>query len=92
MQFRIVDADNQVVDIGKDGEIQIKTYSRLKEYKTQEQKTRELFTEDGFLRTGSENSYGIMCLTYITYRTSTLLLSENKRKTISMLFELVLQY
>ena len=41
-----------MVDIGTDGEIQVKTYSRPKEYKTLEQKPRELFTEDGFLKTG----------------------------------------
>ena len=52
IQIRIVDEKNQIVDIGKDGEIQVKTYSVLKEYKTEEQKTRELFTRDGFLRTG----------------------------------------
>ena len=52
IQIRIVDEKNQIVDIGKDGEIQVKTYSVLKEYKTEEHKTRELFTPDGFLRTG----------------------------------------
>ena len=49
---RLVDENEKVVDIGNDGEIQVKTYSVLKEYKTEEQKTRELFTRDGFLRTG----------------------------------------
>ena len=52
IQIRIADEKNQIVDIGKDGEIQVKTYSVLKEYKTEEHKTRELFTPDGFLRTG----------------------------------------
>ena len=41
----LVDENEKVVDIGKDGEIQVKTYSVLKEYKTEEQKTRELFTQ-----------------------------------------------
>lgn len=51
--MRLVDENNEVVDIGKDGEIQVKTYSVLKEYKRQKEKTRDLYTEDGFLRTGS---------------------------------------
>ena len=51
-QLRIVDASNQIVDIGTEGEVQVKTYSFLKEYKTEENKTRDLFTDDGFLKTG----------------------------------------
>ena len=53
-QMRLVDEENQVVNIGEEGEIQVKTYSRLKEYRVQEEKTRQLFTDDGFLRTGWE--------------------------------------
>ncbi|XP_067951428.1 putative acyl-CoA synthetase YngI [Watersipora subatra] len=51
-QLRIVDSNDEVVDIGKDGMVHVKTYSRLKEYRKQEQLTKDLFTEDGFLKTG----------------------------------------
>ncbi|XP_067950475.1 putative acyl-CoA synthetase YngI [Watersipora subatra] len=51
-QLRIVDTNGEVVDIGKDGMVQVKTYSRLKEYRKQEQLTKDLFTEDGFVKTG----------------------------------------
>ena len=51
-QLRLVDERGDIVDIGEDGEIQVKTYSFLKEYRTLAEKTRQLFTDDGFLRTG----------------------------------------
>ncbi|XP_067950478.1 putative acyl-CoA synthetase YngI [Watersipora subatra] len=51
-QLRIVDTNGEVVDIGEDGMVQVKTYSQLKEYRKQEQLTKDLFTEDGFLKTG----------------------------------------
>ncbi|XP_067951438.1 putative acyl-CoA synthetase YngI [Watersipora subatra] len=51
-QLRIVDTNGEVVDIGKDGMVQVKTYSQLKEYRKQEQLTKDLFTEDGFVKTG----------------------------------------
>ena len=57
--MRLVDEENQVVDIGEEGEIQVKTYSRLKEYRVQEEKMHELFTDDGFLRTGNTDSSSI---------------------------------
>ena len=56
-QLRLVDERGDIVDIGEDGEIQVKTYSFLKEYRTLAEKTRQLFTDDGFLRTGY--SFGI---------------------------------
>lgn len=52
LKLRIVNEDNKVVDVGQYGEIHVKTYSFLKEYKAEEEKTRELYTADGFLRTG----------------------------------------
>ncbi|XP_067951436.1 putative acyl-CoA synthetase YngI [Watersipora subatra] len=51
-QLRIVDTKGEVVDIGEDGMVQVKTYSQLKEYRKQEQLTKDLFTEDGFIKTG----------------------------------------
>ncbi|XP_067950479.1 putative acyl-CoA synthetase YngI [Watersipora subatra] len=51
-QLRIVDTDGEVVDIGEDGMVEVKTYSQLKEYRKQEQLTKDLFTKDGFIKTG----------------------------------------
>jgi len=49
---RLVDENNELVDIGKDGEIQVKTFSTLKCYKDEPEKTKAAFTEDGFFKTG----------------------------------------
>jgi len=48
----LVDENNEVVDIGKDGEVQIKSYCIFKHYKGEQEKTRAAFTADGFFRTG----------------------------------------
>lgn len=52
IQMRLVDEDEQIVKLGKEGEIQLKTYSLFKEYRGQPEKTRKTFTDDGFFRTG----------------------------------------
>ena len=52
MQMRLVDGDGNVVKIGDEGEIQVRTYSAFKEYRAQPEKTKSMFTEDGFLKTG----------------------------------------
>ena len=48
----MVDENENIVNIGVLGEVQVKTYSLLREYKNDEEKTNELFTADGFMRTG----------------------------------------
>ena len=48
----MVDDNKNIVDIGVLGEVQVKTYSLLREYKNDEEKTKKLFTADGFMRTG----------------------------------------
>lgn len=50
-KVRIVDEENNIVDIGTDGEVQFKSITLFKEYKGEEQKTREAFTADGFYKT-----------------------------------------
>ena len=52
MQMRLVDGDGNVVKIGDEGEIQVRTYSAFKEYRAQPEKTKSMFMEDGFLKTG----------------------------------------
>jgi len=52
LKLRLVDENNEVVDIGKDGEVQIKSYSIFKHYKGEQDKTRAAFTDDGFFKTG----------------------------------------
>ena len=51
-KVRLVDDNENIVDIGVLGEVQVKTYSLLREYKNDEEKTKKLFTADGFMRTG----------------------------------------
>ncbi|XP_067951435.1 putative acyl-CoA synthetase YngI [Watersipora subatra] len=51
-QLRIVDSNDEVVDIGKDGMVEVKTFSRFLEYRKQEQLAKDMFTADGFLKTG----------------------------------------
>ncbi|XP_067951996.1 3-[(3aS,4S,7aS)-7a-methyl-1,5-dioxo-octahydro-1H-inden-4-yl]propanoyl:CoA ligase-like isoform X1 [Watersipora subatra] len=51
-EVRIADAQDQVVDIGEVGEIQAKNFSVFKEYKDDEEQTKQMFTDDGFIRTG----------------------------------------
>ena len=55
-----------MVNIGEDGEIQVKTFSRLTEYKRQKEATEKLFTSDGFLKTGWDLSQIVISL-YIQY-------------------------
>lgn len=50
--MRIVDEDGQVVDIGVDGEIQIKSQTLLRGYHKQPDLSNKFFTADGFARTG----------------------------------------
>ncbi|KAF6019737.1 acsf [Bugula neritina] len=52
IEVRLVDDNNEIVDVGKDGEVQVKTYSIFKSYRGEKDKTRAAFTDDGFLRTG----------------------------------------
>ena len=51
-KVRLVDENEDIVNIGVLGEVQVKTYSLLREYKNDEEKTKKLFTADGFMRTG----------------------------------------
>ena len=48
----MVDENENIVNVGVLGEVQVKTYSLLREYKNDEEKTKKLFTADGFMRTG----------------------------------------
>ena len=75
-QLRLVDERGDIVDIGEDGEIQVKTYSFLKEYRTLAEKTRQLFTDDGFLRTGY--SFGIKLLDNLFISFEFFLLNQSK--------------
>ena len=50
--MRIVDENGEVVDIGEDGEIQIKNPTMLCGYQKQDDLFKRFITEDGFARTG----------------------------------------
>jgi len=52
LQVRLVDQHNNIVDIGAEGELEVKSSSLLKEYKGMAEKTRAAFTKDGFFKTG----------------------------------------
>jgi len=52
-----VNEKNEVVDIGKDGEIQVKTVTLMKCYRGEPEKTRKAFTDDGFFKTGQEINF-----------------------------------
>ncbi|XP_067937625.1 3-[(3aS,4S,7aS)-7a-methyl-1,5-dioxo-octahydro-1H-inden-4-yl]propanoyl:CoA ligase-like [Watersipora subatra] len=51
-EVRIADEQDQVVEIGEVGEIQAKSCLAFKEYKNEEELTKQVLTEDGFVRTG----------------------------------------
>ena len=51
-QVRVVDEKDEIIGIGEDGEIQIKTVSLLKTYRKQDDLYRKFITPDGFARTG----------------------------------------
>ena len=44
--------EGRIVDVGVPGEIQVKSFSLFSEYRNEEAKTREVFTADGFFKTG----------------------------------------
>jgi malonyl-CoA/methylmalonyl-CoA synthetase len=52
VQARLVDEQNQTVEIGQPGEIQIKGPSVFKEYWGKPEATAKSFTQDGWFRTG----------------------------------------
>lgn len=52
VEVRLVDENNQVVEVGSPGEIQIKGLNVFKEYWQREKATQETFTEDGWFKTG----------------------------------------
>jgi len=49
---RLVDENDVVVDVGKDGEIQLKTFNVFKNYRGDPERTEAAFTKDGFFKTG----------------------------------------
>jgi len=49
---KLIDENNETVDIGTDGEILVKAYSIFKSYRGLPEKTRAVFTGDGYFRTG----------------------------------------
>ena len=52
LQLRIVNKNNEILQIGEEGEIQVKSFSRFKEYRLDPKNTRNMFTDDGYLKTG----------------------------------------
>lgn len=52
VEVRLVDENNQVVEVGSPGEIQIKGPNVFKEYWQREKATQETFTKDGWFKTG----------------------------------------
>ena len=47
--------EGRIVEVGVPGEIQVKSFSLFSEYRNEEAKTREVFTADGFFKTGYES-------------------------------------
>ena len=47
--------EGRIVDVGVPGEIQVKSFSLFSEYRNEEAKTSEVFTADGFFKTGYES-------------------------------------
>lgn len=65
VEVRLVDEDNQVVETGQQGEIQVKGATVFREYWQKPEATREAFTADGWFKTGdiamlNEGSYRIL--------------------------------
>lgn len=54
VSVRIVDSDDKELPVGEIGDIQSKSESTFLEYWRNPQKTKEDFTEDGYLRTGDQ--------------------------------------
>lgn len=52
LQIRLMDSDGAVVNIGEEGEIQVKSENFFSGYKDDDEKTKQLYTDDGFLKTG----------------------------------------
>ncbi|KAF6022335.1 hypothetical protein EB796_019372 [Bugula neritina] len=52
LEVRLVDENDVVVDVGKDGEIQLKTFNVFKNYRGDPERTEAAFTKDGFFKTG----------------------------------------
>ena len=52
LQLRIADENDEVVDIGVVGEVQAKNATAVTEYRNDPERTKKLFTADGFLKTG----------------------------------------
>lgn len=52
MEFRIADANDQPLATGRDGEIQLRGITCLKEYWNNAEATGRVFTADGWMRTG----------------------------------------
>ena len=52
MEFRIADANDQPLATGRDGEIQLRGITCLKEYWNNAEATDRVFTADGWMRTG----------------------------------------
>lgn len=65
MELRLVDEKNELVEIGKEGEIQVKGPNIFLEYWQKPEATKKAFTEDGWFKTGdvalfNEGSYRIL--------------------------------
>ena len=52
LQLRIVNEDGETVDIGEYGEIEVKNPGAASGYLHNKEASQQLFTSDGFLRTG----------------------------------------
>ena len=53
LQLRLVNEKGQIVDIGEEGEVQIKsTLFEFLGYRGEPEKTKQIHTEDGFLKSG----------------------------------------
>lgn len=69
--MRLVDGGGNIVDVGQEGEIELKPYTVFKEYRKNPEKTQALLTPDGFVKTG----YGDMprtCLCKYSHNISVL--------------------
>ncbi|MEM6807295.1 MAG: AMP-binding protein, partial [Bacteroidota bacterium] len=91
LALRLVDEHNQPVELGKEGEIQVKGPSIFLEYWQKEEATKEAFTKDGWFKTGdvglfNEGSYRILGRSSVDiiksggYKISALEIEEQLRK------------
>eukprot|EP00122_Pirum_gemmata_P000971 Pgem_evm2s871 len=58
LEFKIVNDNNEICKVNEMGEICIRASEMMSGYWNEPEKTRELFSEDGFMKTGKHISNG----------------------------------